>query len=55
MIDACKASTICLFFSSVIFRTILSQISWSDITPNARNTMNNGIGILMRGICKQIG
>ena len=34
---------------------IYSQISLSDNTFNARNTINKGIGCLTRGICRQIG
>ena len=50
MIDPCNAANNFLFVSSFISNNIFSHTSLSEITPNARNTTNNGIGCLMRGI-----
>jgi len=55
IIDACKFSNIGLYLSNDKFNNIYSQISLSVSTPNARNTINSGIGCLTRGICKEIG
>ena len=54
IIEACNACIISLFLLLLISSKIFSQISLSDITPRARNTINNGIGCFTRGISTQI-
>ena len=49
-IDPCSASNIDLMDSLFTSNTIILHISSSLIMPSARNKINNGIGILTRGI-----
>ena len=52
IIDAFNEINIFSIFSLVISSIINSQISLSLIILNALKIINNGIGILTRGICK---
>ena len=54
VIDPVNFFNIFVLISSLISKTIFLQISLSEMTPSALNTINSGIGFLTRGIERYI-